>query len=139
MECSFQTHVNCDQILSPAIDSTGKLLAINLMSVYTVSQNYKHVGMRKSGHSGDNVGSSGSCCVKQLFIPLKRKDQLYAWNQSVLGTMMIVTSRLTTVWTNRTLKFCIFWSSCFSIERGSTCKFLWSVDILGNRRRYTRP
>lgn len=30
LECSFQTHVNCDQILSLATDSTGKLLVINL-------------------------------------------------------------------------------------------------------------
>lgn len=133
MECSFQTHVNCDQILSLATDSTGKLLVINLTSVYTVSQNCKHVGMKKSGYTGNNQDRSGSCYMKQFFIPLRRNGKfMYEIRDSVLETMMIATT-LRRVWNKHIRKFCILWSFYFKIERRAKCKSQVKCWYFGDR------
>lgn len=92
------------------------------MSVYTVSQNCKHVGMKKSGYTGNNQDRSGSCYMKQFFIPLRRNGKFYVWNQRQCFGEYDDSHTLRRVWNKHIRKFCILWSFYFKIERRAKCK-----------------
>lgn len=74
--------MNCDQILSPAMDSTGKPLAINLpVSIQCHPELQTCQNEKKSGHAGNNKDRSGSSYMKQFFMPLKRNGKVGVGNQ----------------------------------------------------------